>query len=177
MFLNSTNFGFISILESNWLLIKKELLQLNKNQFISWQEKFLGGKGWDVFGLYAFGMPIHNNCKLCPETTRLIEMIPGVTVAGFSSLAPGTHIVPHVDYPEGILRCNLGLIAPEKSALRVGNKTISWQEGKCLIFDYTTEHEAWNYGDTNRVVLLIDFKKPDAKINDQSQVLCLAREA
>jgi beta-hydroxylase len=160
MFLEEKEFQFASILESNWLAIRQELEQLQQGKFVPWPEKLLYKKGWKVFGLYAFGRKLNNNCRLCPETTRLVEMIPGMTTAGFSCLAPGTHIAPHVGYTKAVLRCHLGLIVPDGCGIRVGSQTRIWQEGKCLIFDDTVEHEAWNRGNRTRLLLLIDFKKP-----------------
>jgi ornithine lipid ester-linked acyl 2-hydroxylase len=172
MFFDKNEFEFAEHLESNWLLIRQELEQLQQRHFVSWPEKFLYEKGWDVFGLYAFGRKLDHNCRLCPETTRLVEMIPGMATAGFSSLKPGTHIKPHVGYSNAVLRCHLGLIVPERCTLRVGNETRNWQEGKCFIFDDTIEHEAWNRGDKTRIVLLIDFKNPSVTLNHQSQATC-----
>lgn len=172
MFFDTNKFEFAKHLESNWLLIRQELEQLQQRHFVSWPEKCLCEKGWDVFGLYAFGRKLNYKCRLCPETTRLVEMIPGMTTAGFSSLRPGTHIKPHVGYPKGILRSHLGLITPEGCTLRLGNQTRKWQEGKCFIFDDTLEHEAWNRGDKTRIVLLIDFKNPSVTLNQQSQAVC-----
>jgi ornithine lipid ester-linked acyl 2-hydroxylase len=159
MFYENLDFQFTNLLQSNWLVIKEELTRLQESNFISWHEKFLYNQGWNVFGLYAFEKKIEDNCRLCPQTTQLVESIPGITTAGFSSLAPGTHIHPHVGYTTTVLRCHLGLIVPEDSAIRVGNQTKSWQSGKCLIFDDTVEHEAWNHSQLPRILLLIDFKK------------------
>lgn len=172
MFFDLNKFEFVTALESNWLTIRKELEQIQHNHFIPWPEKFLYEKGWEVFGLYAFGRKLKNNCQLCPETTKLIEMIPGLTTAGFSSLAAGTHIKPHIGYSKTVLRCHLGLIVPDECALRVGTQTQNWQEGHCFIFDDTIEHEAWNYGDNNRIILLIDFKNSKAASNNQIQSAC-----
>jgi beta-hydroxylase len=161
------DFAFTRVLESNWLLIRKELEQLVKEDFVPWPEKFLYEKDWRVFGLYAFGSKIPVNCQLCPETTRIVESIPGMTTAGFSALAAGTHIKPHVGYSHAVLRCHLGLIVPDEACMiRVGEQAKKWQEGKCLIFDDTILHEAWNFSDSNRVVLLIDFAKPGNMIRD-----------
>ena len=81
----------------------------------------------------------------------------------FSRLAPGAHIVPHCGY-EGysgyVLRLHLALDVPPGCAIRVGTETRSWQEGKCLVFDDSFEHEAWNRGDRTRTVLLCDFLNP-----------------
>ncbi len=161
MFYVTTNFIFTESLESNWLPIKEEFTKLQQGNFIPWHEKFLYNKGWDVFGLYAFGKKLEDNCNLCPQTTKLAESIPGMTTAGFSSLTPGTHIVPHVGYTNTVLRCHLGLIVPEDCGIRVGQETKNWREGKCLVFDDTVEHEAWNRSNLPRIILLIDFKKPN----------------
>ncbi len=36
---------------------------------------------------------------------------------------------------------------PPRCALRVANEVRAWKEGKCLVFDDTSEHEAWNLSD------------------------------
>ncbi|NJP09948.1 MAG: aspartyl/asparaginyl beta-hydroxylase domain-containing protein [Leptolyngbyaceae cyanobacterium RU_5_1] len=160
MFYDAANFEFATRLEASWQVIREELNGLRDKDFIPWPEKYLYGKGWDTFGFYAFGLKVTGNCKLCPQTTRLLAEVPDLVSAGFSSLASGTHIAPHTGYPDGVLRCHLGLIVPEDCAIRVGTETRSWTEGQCLVFDDTMEHEAWNRSDRTRVVLLIDFKAP-----------------
>ncbi|MBD2561902.1 MULTISPECIES: aspartyl/asparaginyl beta-hydroxylase domain-containing protein [Nostoc] len=166
MFFESNQFAFIADLEANWLLIRKELEQLQPKNFIDWPEKNIYNQGWEVFGLYAFSNRIGENCRLCPETTKLVEMIPGMTTAGFSSLAPGTYIGPHFGATKAVLRCHLGLVVPDECAIRVDSETRSWQEGKCLIFDDTFEHEAWNKSDKTRIVLLIDFNRPESTLTE-----------
>jgi ornithine lipid ester-linked acyl 2-hydroxylase len=159
-FYEAAEFDFALHLEANWEKICEELAALKGEHFIDWSERYLYKEGWQTFGLYAFGVKIDKNCRLCPETTKLVENIPGLVTAGFSALAPGTHIAPHTGYPEGVLRCHLGLVIPEDCAIRVRDTTRSWQAGKCLVFDDTWEHEAWNKSDRTRVILLLDFKAP-----------------
>jgi beta-hydroxylase len=90
---------------------------------------------------------------------RLLERIPNLVTAGFSSLRPGTQIAPHTGYPDGVLRCHLGLIVPDNDCgIRVGAEIRHWEVGKCLIFDDTLDHEAWNNSDRTRIILLLDFK-------------------
>jgi beta-hydroxylase len=108
MYLAAEQFPFIPVLEAGWSKIRTELENLHATNFVPWPEKFLYGQGWDVFGFYAFGQKLDKNCKLCPETTALIEQIPGLTTAGFSCLAPGTHIAAHTGYTNAVLRCHLG---------------------------------------------------------------------
>lgn len=167
MFHDPVAYPFTSTLEGGWLKIREELENLHRSNFIPWPERFLYGQGWDVFGFYAFGKKIPRNCELCPETTRLIEQVPGLTTAGFSSLAPGTHIAAHVGYTSAVLRCHLGLVVPDGCTMRVGSETRQWQEGRCLVFDDTVEHEVWHRGDRPRVILLLDFLRSKA---DTSQV-------
>jgi ornithine lipid ester-linked acyl 2-hydroxylase len=159
MFLENSQFPFVTTLETHWSQIRQELEQLQQSHFMPWPETALYNSGWDVFGLYAFGRKLASNCQLCPATTELIEQVPGMITAGFSCLAPGTHIAPHIGYTNTVLRCHLGLIVPVGCALRVGTETRPWQEGKCFIFDDTVEHEAWHHGSSPRIVLLLDFKR------------------
>jgi ornithine lipid ester-linked acyl 2-hydroxylase len=160
MFLSPADFPFTATLEGNWRGIRSELLTIRKKDFMAWPERFLYGAGWDVFGLYAFGQKLASNCAVCPKTTEVVESIPGLMTAGFSWLEPGTHIKPHIGHSKAVLRCHLGLIIPDECRLRVGKDTQSWEEGKTLVFDDTTEHEAWNRSSSDRVVLLLDFKRP-----------------
>ena len=181
VFFDSCNFAFIPALEAQWRSVRDELLALPHSKFEPWKETYLYEAGWDVFGLYAFGKRVEENCRLAPRTAAIVEAVPGLITAGFSSLQPGTHIQPHVgyqyDYSEDgelttrrelntrVLRMHLGLIVPETftpigCAMRVGEELRNWEEGKCLVFDDTIQHEAWNRATTTRVVLLLDFLRP-----------------
>ena len=159
-FLDPADFAFVDLLETNAQAIKDELDRLLAgDRFVPWPEKGLYGTGWDVFGFRLFGTRVPEGGAMCPRTMEIIEQVPGVTTAGFSRLAPGTHIKPHVGYTSRVLRCHLGLIVPPDCALRVGSETRRWEEDRCLVFDDTLEHEAWNRSDRDRVVLLLDFMK------------------
>ncbi len=162
MYLDPTQFAFTQALEQGWQTIRAEFEALDPTSRMPWPERQLYNEGWDVVGLYAFGHKLADNCARCPTTTRLIEAIPGMSTAGFSYLAPGTHIVPHRGYTNAVLRCHLGLIVPEGCSMRVANETRQWQEGRCLVFDDTSEHEVWHKGSEPRVVLLLDFPRPGA---------------
>lgn len=153
-------------LEENWQIILGELKALERAHFVLWPERELySGDGWKVFGLLAFGRTLAQNCKLCPNTMRVLESIPGLVTAGFSRLVPGTKIAPHCGY-DGysgyFLRCHLGLEVPAESdcGLNVGPETRRWLPGKCLLFDDSFEHSAWNNGPGERTVLLMDVRNP-----------------
>ncbi|HEX9278529.1 MAG TPA: aspartyl/asparaginyl beta-hydroxylase domain-containing protein [Casimicrobiaceae bacterium] len=162
MFRESDDFAFTRLLEHDWRDVLREY-QAVAQDLHAWPERTYYSGSWDTFGLYAFGHKRPANCARCPKTTALVEQIPGMVMAGFSRLAPGAHIKPHRGYDgwsQYVLRCHLGLAVNDKCALRVGEETRSWKSGKTLVFCDATEHEAWNFGDEERVVLLVDFRNP-----------------
>ncbi len=118
---------------------------------------------WKTYFLYIFGHPVPKNCRKCPQTCRVLSLIPGMRTAFFSILKPGTHIPAHRGPYNGVLRYHLGLIIPEKAEdcyIVVHRQTASWQAGKSLIFDDSYNHEVWNNTDQERVVLFVDFMRP-----------------
>lgn len=162
MYLDPEPFPFVRTLEQNWREIRAEFEALDPACLVPWPERELYSQGWDVVGLYAFGRKLAENCARCPQTTGLVEAIPGMTTAGFSYLHPGTHIRPHRGYTPDVLRCHLGVLVPHGCSMRVGAQTRQWREGHCLVFDDTTEHEVWHRGEQPRVVLLVDFARSGA---------------
>jgi beta-hydroxylase len=110
-----------------------------------------------------YGRKIAENCSRCPETTRLIEAIPGIKTAFFSILAPRKHLPEHRGPYSGVLRYHLGLIVPrqkEACRIRVDSEVAHWEEGRSVVFDDTYMHEVWNDTDEERVVLFVDFARP-----------------
>lgn len=164
MFYNPARFEFTKLLEDNWQKIREELDRLDDARFVSWYQKYDYNNDWSTFSFFSSfrqekRQKAENNCSLCPETAKILEQIPGLTTAAFSRMLPGTHIKPHRGYNGEVLRCHLGLIIPENCGIMVRGQTRTWQEGKCIVFDDTYVHEAWNFGKSRRVVLLIDVKK------------------
>jgi beta-hydroxylase len=164
MFQPTEPYPFIRPLEEHWQEILAEYQAVAADPSMhAWPEEQLYEGRWDTFGLYAFGKKRHKNCARCPVTTALVEQIPGMVMAGFSRLAAGTHIKPHVGYggwAQYVLRCHLGLVVNDGCAIRVGPETRRWEPGEVTIFCDATEHEVWNRGTTERVVLLFDFRNP-----------------
>ena len=81
-------------------------------------------------------------------------------VAFFSALKPGTHIPPHNGATNTRLTVHLPLIIPPDCGLRVGGETHVWKPGELVLFDDTIQHEAWNFSDQLRVVLIFDTWHP-----------------
>lgn len=101
-------------------------------------------------------------------------------------MAPDTHIKPHFGPTNKKLRCHLPLLIPSTSTpgsaprgnptdakpssseqvitsswLRVADEVRYLEEGKCVVFDDSFEHEAMNTSSEPRVVLIVDFWHPD----------------
>jgi len=94
------------------------------------------------------------------ETLDLAAAPPHTPEAFFSILKPGTHIPPHFGLSNLKLAVHLALLIPASCGIRVGAETRHWEEGKCLIFDDSFEHEAWNRSAELRAVLIVEAWNP-----------------
>lgn len=160
MFVDQRPFPFLSDLRARWPEIREECLALPRETYRPWVQREMYGEGWSVYGLVAFGERIEEALEACPNTAAALATVPHLTTAGFSRMVPGTRIKPHQGWVTTVYRAHLGLVVPENCALRVGDETRQWREGGVLVFDDTVTHEAWNYGSSDRVVLLFDFVRP-----------------
>lgn len=170
-FFDPKEFAWTAEIESNWKVIRQEVEQiLNKLETVpNFQDvspdqyDVTNDDRWKTYFFYAYGLKAEKNCERCPETTRLIEQIPGMKTAFFSILLPHKHIPDHRGPHKGVLRYLLGLKVPkekEKCRIRVGNDYQYWEEGKSMMFDDTFPHEVWNDTDEIRVVLFLDIVRP-----------------
>ncbi len=153
-------------LEQNYHPIRREIESLAAAEFQEEGEGLNERGAWDVFLFYERGRRNEENCARCPVITRVIESHNTVrTLAGLlyvSKLSPGTRINPHRGPTNLRLRCHLGIRIPEGDCgLKVGGETRRWQEGRCIVFDDSMEHESWNQTSEPRIVLIIDFWHPD----------------
>jgi ornithine lipid ester-linked acyl 2-hydroxylase len=179
-FYDPAQFPWVRDLEANWKVMRRELDdvlayhdELPNFQDISTDQLHLTDDDrWKTYFFYGYGFKAEANCLRCPETTRLVENVPGMETAMFSILAPGKRIPPHDGPYKGVLRYHLGLLVPEPEdgvGIRVGGEVAHWQEGASLVFDDTFEHMAWNDTDGTRVVLFLDvvreLREPMKTIN------------
>jgi beta-hydroxylase len=164
-------FPWIQKLESNWYLIREELDQIlqykdtlpNFQEISEDQTDITTDDRWKTYFLYGFGHKAEANCERCPETTRLVEQVPGMKTAFFSILDPGKKIPPHRGPYKGVMRYHLGLKVPdpkEECWIRVADEVRHWEEGQSLLFDDTHEHEVQNNTDGMRCILFMDVVRP-----------------
>jgi aspartate beta-hydroxylase len=121
---------------------------------------------WDAFFFYRHGQRNDANHARSPRTSAALEACPLNRIRGqapeicFSVLTPGTHILPHHGDTNTRVVVHLPLIVPAGCALNVGGELHEWREGEPVVFDDTFEHEAWNRGNSDRVVLILDAWNP-----------------
>lgn len=158
MFYDTSCFPFTEKLEDKWETVLAEYQNL-KSRTIPYPETDLYTGEWDVLPFIFLGEIYTETCKKCPNTWALLEEIPGLRNASFSILRGATEIAPHTGFTKKVLRYHLGLEIPHGCAIIVGDVPARWEEGKCLIFDDTVEHYAYNKSENDRVVLIIDVDK------------------
>jgi beta-hydroxylase len=170
-FFSSADFPWATELEQHWPAIRAELDEVLEHRDdlpdfkdISPDQKHLAPPNqWKTFFFFAYGVKSRANAERCPRTAELLSRIPGARTAFFSILAPRVHIPAHRGPYKGVVRCHLGLLIPEPREhcrIRVADEIAHWEEGKCLFFDDTYEHEVWNDTDGMRVALFLDVLRP-----------------
>ena len=170
-FFDASQFPWTRTLEENWRDIQRELegILTHSEKIPSFQEisptqaALTTDDHWKTYFFYGYGYKVEKNCAGCPQTTKLIEQVPGMTTAFFSILSPHKHIPAHRGPYKGVLRYHMGLIVPEpkeQCRIRVDEEIAHWEEGKSMIFDDCFEHEVWNDTEGRRVVLFLDFIRP-----------------
>ena len=115
---------------------------------------------WKVFGLIFNKNVLETNEKLCPKTIQLLKSIPCVINAGFSCLEPNKSTDLHSDDNEDFYRYQLPLIIPEgDTGFKVNGESIKYKINEPFIFDDCNDHQAWNYTNKIRVVLICDIER------------------
>jgi aspartyl/asparaginyl beta-hydroxylase (cupin superfamily) len=133
--------------------------------------QYLGGSSntkpqWDGLFFHRHGKRNEENCRRCPATAAALDATPTVRIRGhapeslFSVLGAGSHILPHTGVTNTRVVTHLPLLVPGNCTLRVADQRHDWQQGLCITFDDTFEHEAWNKSEKTRVILLFDVWNP-----------------
>jgi hypothetical protein len=174
-------FPWVAALEGAFEVIQREFEGLlgTGEGFATAHRSHTSTGEWAAAYLWAFGRQVdEQTCARCPETVRLLREIPGVAQFGttlYSALAPHTQIAPHHGYSNAKLRCQLPLRVPGGCRLKVGEQEVEQQEGRCIVFDDSFLHSAWNDSGEARFVLVFDFFHPDLTVPEIVYLSALAR--
>lgn len=115
---STEQFSWISEVEANWCNVRRELdaVMEYREGMPNFQDilREVGGiqkdDNWKTFFLKGVGMNCRENARRCPETMRVLAVIPGCTTAFFSILSPRKKIppprcvgrgAPHAPWPNG----------------------------------------------------------------------------
>lgn len=134
---------------------------------------------WSTLELWDKGQAVAGLIERFPATLAAVEAtdLPRITVRApnilFSKLAAGARIPPHHGMINTRLVCHLPLIVPPGCGFRVGGETRHWEEGKLLIFDDSIEHEAWNEGDSDRIILIFDAWRPELDQGERAAITAM----
>ncbi|PZG19367.1 aspartyl/asparaginyl beta-hydroxylase domain-containing protein [Micromonospora craterilacus] len=177
------DFWFVAHLEASYPAISAEVESVmadGRTGFAPVDEPLLGSGRWEQVVLYEAGRRQEQACALFPATAAALAQIPEATtfgpgVATLSWLEPGSHVLPHCGRTNAQLRVHLGLRTPPGPVIRVGNERLTWQEGRCIVFDDSFEHEVWHTGTEPRLVLLLDVMYPG--LSPAGRARTLARRA
>lgn len=101
-----------------------------------------------------------------PKTAAILLSQPDVTLCGIATLKAGGRLMPHCGETNAIIRCHIGLKVPDqlpKCGIRVKDEERSWEVGNALAFNDAFNHEAWNFTQQDRYVLIFDIIKPELR--------------
>ena len=136
----------------------------------------LDNPNWSTLELWDNGAPVTDNVERCPRTYSALKGLDLSFIAKrspwvvFSKLKPGAHIPPHTGIINARLICHLPLVVPGDCAFRVGGEVRPWREGELMVFDDTVEHEAWNNGSHDRIVLIFDIWRPEVTADERRAI-------
>ncbi|HVJ88918.1 MAG TPA: aspartyl/asparaginyl beta-hydroxylase domain-containing protein [Labilithrix sp.] len=119
--------------------------------------------GWDELRLWDEFKPTTAVLRLpvaARVTRSIVEHCSLVNAISFLAMQPGTRLPPHSDRANWLVSTHLGLVVPEGCGIRVGGETRTWPVGKCISFDNSYEHSAWNDSDSVRVIFAVHLGHP-----------------
>ena len=153
-----------SILEDASAMIRSEFFDRTRSpeRWPEYREAVAADRKWRACWFYRGGQRLSETAALYPRTSALIDEHsgPGGPLAStlgdcfLSRLESKGRIPPHNGLCNISLVGHLALSVPPRCGIRVGAESRGWEEGKCLVFDDTFEHEAWNDSDADRYVLV-----------------------
>lgn len=166
-FYDPNQFDWAKQVTDNWTIIRDELVSVIENHdgvLAPYKDlsKVNNKDAWKTAGLMYWTFKSDRYIPLFPKTWDILSKVPNLTSASLLLLEPKSTIKPHYGDTNCMYRCHMGLIVPAKApqcGLKVDNKTVSWEEGKLVMFNDALEHTAWNNTDERRYILSFDVTR------------------
>jgi aspartyl/asparaginyl beta-hydroxylase (cupin superfamily) len=176
----------IQALESKHQEIKAEFDRVWKAapaSFGSYEHYLVTRKDWKALYLFRKGKLVTQTSTLAPITYGVVDELAFRTgklctllESHFSTLLPGATIPPHCDLWNFSINLHFAIDIPAGCSIRVAGEERTWQEGKCMLFDYSFLHEAWNRSDRTRTCLLLDLWHPEVTLPERKALVALVTE-
>ncbi|MEV5129894.1 aspartyl/asparaginyl beta-hydroxylase domain-containing protein [[Kitasatospora] papulosa] len=138
---------------------------------------------WQSLYLYRDGALVDNSAEAAPTAFDIIknvavrdELICPLLECHFSTLLPGSRIAPHCDLWNFSINLHFAVDVPDDCDITVAGETRGWEEGHCLLFDYSFEHHAENRGRRPRTCLLVDLWHPETTVPERKALTVLVTE-
>ena len=134
------------------------------NEWLKWPETDLYKENsWSIIPFIAFGKNVTTNCNKYPKIHAMLKKINPET-ALLSKMNAHTKLKTHRGWAQlsnRILRCHYGVVVPKKKCKMVVNGEEQYIENdKIIVFDDSLPHYAENNSSNERIVLIIDMKRP-----------------
>ncbi|MEW2299253.1 aspartyl/asparaginyl beta-hydroxylase domain-containing protein [Streptomyces sp. NPDC006655] len=169
--------------EDHHAAVKKELEDAwadRRTAFSDYEHYLTRQSDWQALYLFRKGALVGESAESVPtafdvlkreavDTGKLCPLLE----CHFSTLLPGASVAPHCDLWNFSINLHLAVDIPEGCGITVAGETRTWQEGKCLLFDYSFEHEAWNRGTRPRTCLLVDLWHPETTVPERRALVAL----
>jgi aspartyl/asparaginyl beta-hydroxylase (cupin superfamily) len=161
-----------------------ETAWINRAQEFAPYEHYLSRQDdWRALYLFREGGLVAESEQIVPTAFEILrETVVGtgkicpLLESHFSTLLPVAAVKPHCDLWNFSINLHVAIDIPEDCGIRVAGETRGWQEGRCLLFDYSFEHEAWNHGSRPRTCLLVDLWHPDTTVAERDALVALVTE-
>jgi aspartyl/asparaginyl beta-hydroxylase (cupin superfamily) len=191
-FFDPAQFSWAPAIEAATADMREELLaelSRDEDQFRSYLQghsvaaeanrELRGKTDWSILALCENSWVAPAVVQRFPRTWQAVLRAPLPGIYGWgptvvlSRLKAGAHIAAHNGMFNSRLICHLPLIVPPGCRFRVGSEAREWEVGKLMIFDDTIEHEAWNDGAEDRVVLIFDIWRPELTDRERAELTAL----
>lgn len=144
--------------------LREEAEALAPTAWLAHPDHHIASSVWDVAMVRYFGFDHPSAPHDAPVLSALVRPDDRVLTAGYLRLAAGTSLERHRGRRIGVARFHLALRVPVGCGMQVGDSVQGWHEGSWLAFDDSQFRSAWNSGDSDRVVVMLDAEHPMIRV-------------
>ncbi|WIX92557.1 aspartyl/asparaginyl beta-hydroxylase domain-containing protein [Amycolatopsis sp. DG1A-15b] len=172
--------------QANHAVIKNEVGQVwqrRREKFADYEHYLTRQENWQALYLYRDRGLAADARAVIPTAVRVLDdravatdLVCPLLESHLSTLLPGAEIKPHCDLWNFSINLHFAIDIPPNCGIRVAGETRQWDEGQCLLFDYSFEHEAWNHGTRPRTCLLVDLWHPETTLAEREALDTLITE-